>query len=154
MFKTCILVSSIIILFQLSENYKTYPLPCDTLRAETTFSRYELACEKQPLPTTVQFSIVYAQNSSHDSQATGSSNLREFCENQTCENYLRTTLLELLFCFSASPPLVLSILAAKFPWIVFFRKVFLCYQLQEVLSAWWGAHLTSNGSFFPAYYLQ
>ena len=40
----------------------------------------------------------------------------------TCE-------LELLFCFSASPPLVLSILAAKFPRIVFFRKVFLSYQL-------------------------
>ena len=45
------------------------------------------------------------------------------------ENYLRTTLLELLFCFSASPLLVLTILAAKFPRIVFFRKVFLCYQL-------------------------
>ena len=46
------------------------------------------------------------------------------------ENYLRTTLLlELLFWFSASPPLVLSILAAKFPRIVFFRKVFLSYQL-------------------------
>ena len=63
------------------------------------------------------------------SQATGSSNLREFRGNQTCENYLRTTLLELLFCFSASPLLVLTILAAKFPRIVFFRKVFLCYQL-------------------------
>ena len=45
------------------------------------------------------------------------------------ENYLRTTLLELVFCFSASPLLVLTILAAKFPRIVFFRKVFLCYQL-------------------------
>ena len=80
-------------------------------------------------PTTVQFSIVHAQNSSRDSQATGSSNLREFCGNQTCESYLRTTLLELLFCFSALLPLVLSILAAKFPQLVFFRKVVLCYQL-------------------------
>lgn len=42
MFKTCIIVSSIIILFQLSENYKTYLLPCGTLRPETTFSRDEL----------------------------------------------------------------------------------------------------------------
>ena len=49
MFKTCILVSSIIILFQLSENYKTYLLPCGTLWAETTFSRYELVCELFPL---------------------------------------------------------------------------------------------------------
>ena len=56
--------------------------------------------------------------------------VREFRGNQTCENYLRTTLLlELLFCFSASFPQVLSILAAKFPRIVFFRKVFLSYQL-------------------------
>ena len=58
---------------------------------------------------------MHAQNSSRDSQATGSSNLREFRGNQTCENYLRTTLLELLFCFSASPLLVLTILASKFP---------------------------------------
>ena len=57
---------------------------------------------------------VHAQNSSRDSQATGSSNLREFHGNQNCKNYLRTTLLELyLFCFSALPPLVLSILAEK-----------------------------------------
>ena len=76
-----------------------------------------------------------------DSQATGSSNLREFRGNQTWENYMRTTLLELLFCFSASPPLVLSILAAKFPQIVFSRKVFLCYQLQ-VLSVLRGAHFS------------
>ena len=82
-----------------------------------------------PLPITVQFSIVHAQNSSRYSQATGSSNLREFRGNQTCENYLRTTLVELLFCFSALLPLVLSILAAKFSRIVFFRRVFLCYQL-------------------------
>ena len=34
-----------------------------------------------------------------------------------------------LFSFSASYALVLSILTAKFPWIVLFRKVFLCYQL-------------------------
>ena len=67
---------------------------------------------------------MHAQNSSRDSRATGSTNLREFRGNQTCENYLRTTLLELLLCFSALPPLVLSILAAKFPRIVFFRKVF------------------------------
>ena len=40
-----------------------------TLRAEATFSLCELACEKQPLPTTVQFSIVHARNSSRDSQA-------------------------------------------------------------------------------------
>ena len=60
-------------------------------------------CQQLPLPTTVQFSIVHAQNSSRDSQATGSSNLREFRGNQNCENYLRTTLLELLFCFSALP---------------------------------------------------
>ena len=84
-----------------------------TLRAEATFSWYKLACKKQPLPTTVQFSIVHAQNSSRDSQATGSSNLCEFRGNQTCKNYLRTTLLELLFCFSASPPLVLSIFSRK-----------------------------------------
>ena len=38
-----------------------------TLRAEATFSQCELACEKQPLPTTVQFSIVHARNSSRDS---------------------------------------------------------------------------------------
>ena len=67
---------------------------------------------------------MHARNSSRDSQATGSSNLREFRGDQTCENYLRTTLLELLFCFSASPPLVLSILAAKFPRIVFLGKYF------------------------------
>ena len=73
-----------------------------------------------------------AKFSSRDAQAIGSSNLREFRGNQTCENYLRTTLLELLLCFSALPPLVLSILAAKFPRIVFFRKVFLsCYQLRK-----------------------
>ena len=35
-----------------------------------TFSWYELACEKQTLPTTVQSSIVLTQNSSSDSQAT------------------------------------------------------------------------------------
>ena len=75
-----------------------------TLRAEATFSRYELACEKQSLPTTVQFSIVHAKNSSRDSQTTGSSNLREFHWNQIWENCLRTTLLELLFCFSAFSP--------------------------------------------------
>ena len=40
-----------------------------TLRAEARFSLCELACEKQPLPTTVQFSIVHARNSSRDSQA-------------------------------------------------------------------------------------
>ena len=34
-----------------------------TLRAEATFSLCELAYEKQPLPTTVQFSIVHARNS-------------------------------------------------------------------------------------------
>ena len=34
-----------------------------TLRGEATFSLCELACEKQPLPTTVQFSIVHARNS-------------------------------------------------------------------------------------------
>ena len=34
----------------------------------------------------------------------GSSNLREFRWNQTCENYLRTTLLELLFCFFCFAP--------------------------------------------------
>ena len=73
------------------------------LRAEATFSRNEMASEKQPLPTTVQFSIVHAQNLSRDLQATGSSNLREFRGNQNWENYLRTTLLELLFCFSALP---------------------------------------------------
>ena len=96
-----------------------------TLRAEVTFSRYELACEKQPLPTTVQFSIVHAQNSSRDSQATGSSNLREFSRKLLANNSPRAFVL-----FSASSPLVLSILAAKCPRIVFFRKVFLCYQLQ------------------------
>ena len=90
-----------------------------TLRAEATFSRYEMASEKWPLPTTVQFSIVHAQNSPRDSQATGSSNLREFRGNQSCENYLRTTLLGLLFCFFCFARLVLSILAAKFPRIVF-----------------------------------
>ena len=47
--------------------------------------------------------IVHAKNSSRDSQATGWSNLRQFCGNQNCENYLRTNLLELLFCFSALP---------------------------------------------------
>ena len=47
-------------------------------------------------------------------------------------NYLRTTLLELFFCFSVLPPLFLSILAPKCPRIVFFRKVFLsCYQLRK-----------------------
>ena len=86
---------------------------------------YELACEKQPLPTTVQFSIVHAQNSSRDSQATGSSNLREFSRKLLANNSPRSFVL-----FSASSPLVLSILAAKCPRIVFFRKVFLCYHLQ------------------------
>ena len=104
---------------------------------------YELACEKQPLPTTVQFSIVHTQNSSRDSQATGSSNLREFSRKLLANNSPRAFVL-----FSASSPLVLSILAAKCPRIVFLRKVFLCYQLQQVLSALRGAHLTSNGSFF------
>ena len=41
----------------------------DTLRAEATFSLCELSCEKWPLPTTVQFSIEHARNSSRDSQA-------------------------------------------------------------------------------------
>ena len=40
-----------------------------TLREEATFSLQELACEKQPLPTTVQFSIVHARNSSRNSHA-------------------------------------------------------------------------------------
>ena len=40
-----------------------------TLRAEATFLLGELVCEKQPLQTTVQFSIVHARNSSRDSQA-------------------------------------------------------------------------------------
>ena len=39
------------------------------MRAEAKFSLCELACEKQPLPTTVQFSIVHARNLSRDSQA-------------------------------------------------------------------------------------
>ena len=39
------------------------------MQAEAKFSLCELACEKQPLPTTVQFSIVHARNSSRDSQA-------------------------------------------------------------------------------------
>ena len=39
-----------------------------TLRAEATFLLCELSCEKQPLPTTIQFSILDARNSSHDSQ--------------------------------------------------------------------------------------
>ena len=43
--------------------------PSPTLRAEATFSLCELACEKQPLTTTVQFSIVHARNLSRDSQA-------------------------------------------------------------------------------------
>ena len=80
-------------------------------------------------PTTVQFSIVHAQNSSRDSQAIQL--VRQICVS-FAGNYLRTTLLELLFCFSVLPPLFLSILAAKCPRIVFFRKVFLsCYQLRK-----------------------
>ena len=38
----------------------------NTLRAEATFSLCELLCEKKPLPTTVQFSVVYARNSLRD----------------------------------------------------------------------------------------
>ena len=40
-----------------------------TLRAEASFSLCELSCEKYSLQTTVQSSIVYARNSSRDSQA-------------------------------------------------------------------------------------
>ena len=40
-----------------------------TLRAEATFSLSELSCEKQPLLTTVLFSIMHARNLSRDSQA-------------------------------------------------------------------------------------
>ena len=45
-----------------------------TLRAAVTFSLCELSCEKKPLPTAVQVSILHARNSSRDfatdSQAT------------------------------------------------------------------------------------
>ena len=42
-------------IIQWNDKYLLYTnLVYFTLRAEATFSRYELACEKQPLPTTVQ----------------------------------------------------------------------------------------------------
>ena len=61
------------------------------MRAEAKFSLCELACEKQPLPTTVQFSIVHARNSSRHSQAklivTSVVKWREFLGNKKhCDN--------------------------------------------------------------------
>ena len=121
------------------------------LRAEATFSRYEMASKKQPLPKTVQISFVHAQNSSRDSQATGSSSLCEFRGNQNCENYLRTTLLELSFCFSALPPLVLSILAEKhFLGSSFLEKYY--YVTNFSKSCLLSGELNSNWQFFLDYY--
>ena len=118
-----------------------------TLRAEATFSWYEMASKKQPLPKTIQISIVHAQNSSRDSQATGSSSLCEFRGNQNCENYLRTTLLELSFCFSALPPLVLSILAEKhFLGSSFLEKYY--YVTNFSKSCLLSGELNSNWQFF------
>ena len=121
-----------------------------TLRAEATFSWYEMASKKQPLPKTIQISIVHVQNSSRDSQATGSSSLCEFRGNQNCENYLRTTLLELSFCFSALPPLVLSILAEKhFLGSSFLEKYY--YVTNFSKSCLLSGELNSNWQFFPDY---
>ena len=95
--------------------------------------------------------IVHAKNSSRDSQATGWSNLLQFCGNQTCVNYLRTTLLELLFSFCAFPPLVLSILAGKnFLGSSFIGKYH--YAANFSKSCLLSGELNSNWQFFPASY--
>ena len=60
-----------------------------------TFSLCELVCEKYPLATTVQFSIVHARNSSRDSQAKlivrSVIKWSEFCGNKTLICYARLT---------------------------------------------------------------
>ena len=87
--------------------------------------------------------IVHAKNSSRDSQATGWSNLRQFCGNQT--------LLELLFSFCAFPPLVLSILAEKnFLGASFLGKYH--YAANFSKSCLLSGELNSNWQFFPASY--
>ena len=67
------------------------------------------------------------------------------------KNYLRTTLLELSFCFSALPPLVLSILAEKhFLGSSFLEKYY--YVTNFSKSCLLSGELNSNWQFFPDYY--
>ena len=72
---------------------------CLTLRAEATFSLCELSCEKQPLLTTIQFSIMHVRNSSCNSPTkliVGSivmGKWHQFCGNKKIVTTATTTLI-------------------------------------------------------------